>query len=299
MTERMTESDLPAMHSAADTTAKTKQLSYLLLLGSILFSNLVATISSGIAGMLPAASNVAMAVAAIAMLCGTVLTLLLKAGQFEKTWYRARALAESVKSSSWRYISGSDPFPATLNPDKAEKFFLDQLREMMTQQGSSAVAGASNDASQGRQITPAMKQIRALSCEQRRDVYLRDRIHDQRKWYSDKAVSTSKSGYSFYVLSIGAQLIAVAIAIVSVWQPSFRVAIPLISVINAGFVAWMQARKFEETSQAYSAAAQDLGLIAERGERILCEQDLNEFVGDSEAAISREHTMWVARRDVR
>jgi hypothetical protein len=50
-------------------------------------------------------------------------------------------------------------------------------------------------------------------------------------------------------------------------------------------------------AQSYAIATMDLGLIQEQGARIEGDAQLAAFVADAENAISREHTLWVARRD--
>lgn len=71
----------------------------------------------------------------------------------------------------------------------------------------------------------------------------------------------------------------------------------LLTTIASSFIAWLQVKQHQELSQSYSIAAQELGLILEQGQHIHTEEDFCAFVSDSENAISREHTLWVARRD--
>lgn len=50
---------------------------------------------------------------------------------------------------------------------------------------------------------------------------------------------------------------------------------------------------------SYGLASQELGMIAEQVEYISDPEELSAFILDAENAISREHTLWIARRDNR
>ena len=66
----------------------------------------------------------------------------------------------------------------------------------------------------------------------------------------------------------------------------------------ASLIAWMQVKRYQELAQSYGLATQELGLIASRGLHVASDEELSKFVAESETAISREHTLWTARRDV-
>lgn len=70
---------------------------------------------------------------------------------------------------------------------------------------------------------------------------------------------------------------------------------PLI-VVGASIVGWMQIKKFNELSSAYTLAAHEIGLLRSEIEEIENEEDFSLFVNRAELAFSREHTQWVARQ---
>jgi hypothetical protein len=59
----------------------------------------------------------------------------------------------------------------------------------------------------------------------------------------------------------------------------------------------MKIRNFQDLTYSYSLTAQELSNIKEQRKNVSSEIDLDNFVDDAESAISREHTMWFARRD--
>ena len=65
----------------------------------------------------------------------------------------------------------------------------------------------------------------------------------------------------------------------------------------AAFVAWLQLKRHQELANSYALAAQELSFIAEQIQRVETAGEFSKFVSDAENAISREHTLWAARRD--
>jgi hypothetical protein len=59
----------------------------------------------------------------------------------------------------------------------------------------------------------------------------------------------------------------------------------------------LQLRRYQELSQSYLITATELSLIKSKIHQIETEEELSNFVDDAETAISREHTLWLARRD--
>ena len=64
---------------------------------------------------------------------------------------------------------------------------------------------------------------------------------------------------------------------------------------GGGVVAWVQVRQHRVLAQSYSIASQELGLARERLIAVADEDGWALEVSDAEDAISREHTMWLAR----
>src|SRR5690606_22568278 len=95
----------------------------------------------------------------------------------EQAWYKCRALAESVKTSTWRYAMRADPFAMT-NAAQARTAFREYLDGVLksNQHIGDKIAGL--DAS-GAQTTEAMDEVRALTWSKRRDRYIESRIRDQ------------------------------------------------------------------------------------------------------------------------
>ena len=63
------------------------------------------------------------------------------------------------------------------------------------------------------------------------------------------------------------------------------------------FMTWLQLKRFQELTDAYGITATELKFIKEKSKFILDDNQLEKYVDDTETAISREHTLWLARRD--
>jgi hypothetical protein len=63
-------------------------------------------------------------------------------------------------------------------------------------------------------------------------------------------------------------------------------------------VAWSQSRRHEELVQSYGLAAHELNELETVVGGVGTEAMFKEFIEQAEETISREHTMWCARRDV-
>jgi hypothetical protein len=70
----------------------------------------------------------------------------------------------------------------------------------------------------------------------------------------------------------------------------------LFTTIIGILIAWMQLKRYQELSQSYGIAALELGMIIEEGKHVRNESGLSKFVLNSENGISREHTLWIARK---
>jgi hypothetical protein len=74
--------------------------------------------------------------------------------------------------------------------------------------------------------------------------------------------------------------------------------VPVITTCAAAVAAWNQMKRYDELAKTYALAAQELSELEAIAESLSGEADFPQLVEQVEEAISREHTMWCARRDV-
>jgi len=71
-----------------------------------------------------------------------------------------------------------------------------------------------------------------------------------------------------------------------------------VTTLAAVLLSWLQVKQHQELSQSYAIAANDINLILSQEPYVDSDNKLEKFIADSENAFSREHTLWIARRDV-
>lgn len=208
----------------------------------------------------------------------------------ERTWYEGRAVAESVKTLSWRYAVCADPFPQDMNRSAAEREFRRRLSSIIKEMSDQIIFEHTDSV-----ITAGMSKLRTLSFPERRDAYIQGRTRDQQKWYCKKArTNQRRATVSWAILSlVESTAIIVAVGrILGLW--SIDLAGLLAALISAG-TAWTAVKQFSPLAAAYSVATKELGLQASRLASVN-EDDWAVVAADAEEAISREHTTWLASR---
>jgi hypothetical protein len=209
----------------------------------------------------------------------------------ERTWYDGRALAESVKTLAWRFAVGGAPFANSINPQTAEARLVDQLSALIRDAPSSGI-GVSN----GPCITQQMRALRNVNLDERRRIYISERVDGQRQWYESRAVNNTKAARRWRLTLLAIELAGVCAALL---RAIGLVAIDLAGMaaaIAAAGVAWMSLKQHESLARAYAYAASELALAAGRLNTVTDEQDWSLEVDNAESAISREHKMWRANR---
>jgi SMODS and SLOG-associating 2TM effector domain 1/SMODS and SLOG-associating 2TM effector domain 3 len=238
-------------------------------------------------------------IAALIFFAAMGTTILLATRRWERIWYAGRAVAESAKSLTWKFVCGAEPFPLNLEPKEAVARFTDALQELLKENKQLAIV-LCRPGSAGEQVTAFMSGLRQSATEVRRDVYLSQRVNEQQVWYARKSAANRKHRNIWFTLLIIFQAAAAAAAVILAINPTFTwKATAVFSTLASATVAWGQMKRYQELAQAYGLAAQELSLIAARGPFIGTSEELARFVNDAETAISREHAMWVARRETK
>lgn len=217
--------------------------------------------------------------------------------KFEREWYKYRAVTESIKTISWKFSMKSEPFN-----DKDESRNISQLASYLEGivGGSEFISKSIDSVSVLKStVSDEMKNIRKLSLDGRRDVYVKHRIDDQRDWYIGKAQSNKNLSLCWGVVVFCIYLIAFLCSLYNAFlthNTESLFPISLITTIASALVGWVQVKRYSELAASYFLTAHEIGIIKEQSSYISGENDFSEFVRDAETAFSREHTQWLARR---
>lgn len=286
----MEDKDFPALYRSADALAVQQQQVFLVSVGTHLT---LLVIAASLSVFYVANSGMAYAQAAC-LLITVFLSVFIGYHKPDRIWYNARAVAESVKTLTWRYMMCAEPFQS--HNDLALKAFQKKLRAVLDQ-NQQALGLLSTNLSD-RQVTDTIKSHRDAPFTARRDIYIRARIEDQRNWYATKASLNRKRARAFFVALVLSNLVALALSLLRVSSPGIQFfPVDIFVALSASLLTWIQGKRFSELAASYALAAHEIGIIREQAETV-SEVQFSTFVADTENAFSREHTQWVARKDV-
>ncbi len=233
---------------------------------------------------------------AIALAAGLVIVGAARERRFDKRWFDTRAVAESAKTLTWRYMMRVPP-SFVIESDAADRMFISELQGISSSR-SGAVAELGGVEQDRTQITARMRSVRTSSFDERKAYYLAFRVAEERDWYHDKSAFNRKRSARWYWAVIAIQSVALAVAVLRAGDfVRLSVAGPLMT-LAASFSAWTQARRHDELGTTYSVAADELTNLQEKVELCTSDTEFLALIEDVEEAISREHTMWRARRNI-
>lgn len=290
--DRLSDKTLPALHRDADAASLRAQREFFLATAATLCCSVLAAVFGSLdedwAGYFAA-------LAFIGALAGSY--VLLKTNP-ERAWYDGRAVAESVKTLAWQYSVGGGDFPRTAaGPGASEERatdqrFIDALGAV--RRGLRDVAPIPQGPVE--QLTPAMRDLRAASLDERRAEYMSGRIQNQCRWYAEKARLNARRRVQWGGLSALLQTVGLLGAL---GKGAGLIEFDLLGIAAAAALAaagWLRAKDHAELARAYAVAASELGDVRVSLEAATTELEWATAVRDAESAISREHTRWAARR---
>lgn len=212
----------------------------------------------------------------------------------DRHWYSARAVAESVKTITWRYMVKAEPFDHSDDIDQSN--FGAKLKAIVDQ--NKDIAGRLITHLSAPQITSEMNRNRFGPLAERKAYYITHRISDQQSWYANKAATNKRKVNRYFLALVVTIALAIFFSIAKVRHPTAEYwPTDFLVTAAAGLLSWIQAKRFQELTASYALAAHEISLIHQQAGQEKDEAAWSEFVGDAENAFSREHTQWIARKD--
>jgi hypothetical protein len=294
--------DLPSRRTPYSLSSAKAQSNHVrVVLAELVLTLLIAAIALSFAAA-PSSPALPVGFSTVLMLfvLGVILRLYEASAQLDRRWYAYRAVAESIKTLSWRYSTGAGEFP--LGDPEAERGLRERLSEVESHsrfQAYPETLSKDVDAS----IPSSMTQLRAKPWSQRREIYLRERVDDQIRWYQSKAQKNDRRNKTLSSAGVGLQVTGILLAIALLAERAEATLgiefVAFVAVLVSSLIAWSQARQYSELVEPYQNARIELdNLKAEIGVSS-SESQFLELVTQTELAISREHTSWLAKRGVR
>ncbi len=284
--------EYPALYTSASELSRISQSKYYSLMRFEYLLLLLASVLS----MFQLVDRGYLVFCAVVVIASLAILILRAWTKPEQDWYKGRALAESIKTSCWRYCMRAEPFGGQ-DPDQVtRKEFRNHLRSILEANRHIGERIPPTSAAED-QITQSMEDARALSLAERRDYYSRYRIVEQRGWYAMKAGKNRQASRNWVLFSIAVYSSVILMLLSRIAWPSVSIwPIEPLLVIASSAIGWTQAKKFNELSSSYTLTAHEIGILQAGISEVSTNAELSEFVNIAEQAFSREHTQWVARQ---
>jgi hypothetical protein len=210
-------------------------------------------------------------------------------------WYRSRAIAESIKTLTWRYMMRASPFDGAMEHSSPPKEFSSHLKGILDLNRDHV--GKLDVVPSAEQITATMDRVRSFALSERSEFYREFRVEEQLDWYLKKAKHNRREAKRWVVIGIGAYALAAALVVGRAAATNWNIwPIEPVIVFASSIIGWVQIKKFGELAAAYSVTAQEIGLIKPRLSEKAGDTEFSEYVNEAELAFSREHTFWLARQ---
>jgi len=211
----------------------------------------------------------------------------------DKHWFEGRAVAETAKSLTWRYMMRVPPFDDDLAADAA---LVSSFNEICDDVSGVDTLRSARIAST--QITPRMREIRGLDLAKRRTIYEQERLADQVRWYSQKSAYNKQRARFWGWINVSSELAAIGAAIGVIFSEMPWInAVGVFAAVTVAATAWTQLGQHSLLTRSYAVAAAELARIQALARDATTEEDLRNAVRNGEGAISREHTLWTAKRN--
>lgn len=289
MNKSFDEIEMPALFAAAEQASAESQSKFYLTTAAELFGLALAAA----AAMVP--KSMAMGAGPIIALVLFVAVLLLQVSKIgreaESRWYDARAAAESIKSAAWQFAVGGEAFRMGMrDPDTR---FVEILKEIL-QSVPHLNVGAATSATAG--VTSSMRELRDSPQETRAAVYRRLRIDNQVDWYSRKSLWNKRRARFYTYAVIALEGVAIIMGAIRIGQGADIDFIGVFAAFAAGIIGWIQTKKYAFLAESYAVTSHEVNLVSSSVSAPVAETSWAQSIHDAEAAFSREHTMWQARR---
>ncbi len=292
----MLESEFPNYFQASDKASVDAQSTYLNIIRIDLISMIIASALALYNYQQVESKLYVYGISGFLLLLSLILTIILKSKKYEDTWYQGRALAESCKTLTWRFVTCSEFFENTIPEIEVKERFVERLKEL-SEEFKDLRSSLNSKILNLPVISNKMIELRNLGTFERKQNYIANRIENQKNWYSEKA-EFNKSKYNLW---FGVIILFQGLALISV---VFLIKFPdcnynlvgFFTTIASSAISWLQLKQHQELKQAYTTASQELNFIVTLSEKVNSDDELSKFVLDSENAISREHTLWLAQK---
>lgn len=292
-------SDYPSLYAVADSAADKAKRNYYRLLAAQLLIFVLISFAGTLASQGTERGRLFSKISAFLLGASLIVSWVNRAQHYDKGWYECRAVAEAVKTLTWRYMMQADPFRAGLEPAEASRKFVAEL-QAIRKTYSGAIKDLGDYGVSPTIFSNYMNETRESSWQNRSQRYLQERLEPERVWYERNARLSRSQSEKWLWFTIILQLLALFFAIV---QPSLHVSflnpVSFFMTIASVITAWNQAKRHDEVAQSYSATAQVLGEFQGTASTEATDPaSLEAFVAKVEQVLAKERATWLIKKSV-
>ena len=216
--------------------------------------------------------------------------------KYDQVWYQARAVAESIKTLSWRFMMCAEPFGDCDDTERAKTEFITDVSSIYQSQKDILKFSALKIPKKS-DVTQSMLDVRSKSLQERVQIYLKSRVEDQFDWYTSKSRTNREKGFFWLLIIVAMYIIAALLIMAGIVRPGEHWSfVSIIILLGSSFLGWTKSKRFGELSTSYALAASEIQTVTNNPPVITTQEELSDFVNETERAFSREHTQWIARK---
>ena len=286
--------DLPELYQTSDEASIKEQKKFFNGITWYLILLIIASIFAYFADDYP--NPIFKIISTILFLLTLFIMIWLRISRPDDIWYNGRAVAESVKTRSWRWMMRAEPYIDCDNVEIMRRHFINDMKTILKQNetlfGKLGISASIEDP-----ISVKMIQVRKLNLTERFDFYRKERITNQALWYSKKAKFNKNKTELWFWTTVSLHTLAIIMLLYNIYEPTLKMPIEVIAVTASAVLTWLQSKKHNELSSSYSLTAHEIILIKSEITRIETESDFSNYIMNCENAFSREHTQWFARKN--
>lgn len=294
MAININDNDLPGLYQSANYSSIIEQRKFFYGVGWYLVLLIVAALFNFFSDGEP--EPILKIISTVLFLATLSIIIWLRVSRPDDIWYNGRAVAESVKTRSWRWMMRAEPYVDSEKLEIMRRHFVNDLKTIL-KQNESLIGKLGIDASIDDPITVKMIEVRKLALQERFELYRRERITNQALWYTKKSKYNKKRAGFWFWTTVVLHAIAIVLLLINIYQADLKLPIEVIAVAASSVFTWLQAKKHNELSSSYSLTAHEIILIKSETTIIESEEEFSEYIMNCENAFSREHTQWFARKN--
>ncbi|MDP3679402.1 MAG: DUF4231 domain-containing protein [Flavobacterium sp.] len=291
---KIEDKDLPGLYQTSDTASIKEQRKFFNGITWYLILLIIAAIFAYFADDYP--NPILKIISTILFLLTLFIMIWLRISRPDDIWYNGRAVAESVKTRSWRWMMRAEPYVDCENVEIMRKHFINDMKTIL-KQNETLISKLGISASIEDPISVIMIQVRKLNLTERFEFYRKERITNQALWYTKKAKFNKNKAELWFWTTVSLHALAIILLLYNIYEPTLKMPIEVIAVAASSVLTWLQSKKHNELSSSYSLTAHEIVLIKSEITRIETESDFSNYIMNCENAFSREHTQWFARKN--